>query len=509
MTDTGGGTERVRTETITTIPSVPLECHTPFHPPIHDGTAFVITTHHNGYACAKECLLRVQHHAPRSRIWLFVNEGDGRTLQLHREFPHVTVTYVPDQSGGLTHTWNEGIRQALLAGAHTIALLNDDVRVNASIADLLLAASNAAHPAIYGPGTSHRGAPFNPESWVYRTPNTARGALALRWLKQWHGLNGFCIAFHARMVLSNMFDATNFFDPAIPFGGNETEWGRRWYLKGGACAVVDSCYVEHAKHRSWMALPSDTRKVKVKPPTESPKALIRPPPSHRVLLIAFAASGADLEAHRVFPRGRAEKYVALCGAPKVAGSARPHLREVAGWRCVHSGVERWTPRLRWKHALGFLKNAVKKRAFDKVIFAQEPTMLCSDLSFFVNGLGGGGLGVGMGETKGNTVGSGIMLGLAPHPDVPTLQAAASDIGATSDYVLERFEMPCESHPYFSEKLVVVDLTPASVAFLTTAYDKGAHIDWNLEFCLNWCAWKDKARVARVAPQWLEKLTPQQ
>lgn len=454
-------------------------------------SAFVITTHHDGYLCAKECLVRVLHFAPESKVLLFVNEGEGHTLQLHKEFPSVQVTYIDKQDGGLTYTWNEGIRQCLLNGIETIVLMNDDVLVNASISDLILAASNPYHLAIFGPGTSHKGAPFNSESWVYHITETSKETLTLRWLKQWHGLNGFCIAFHARMVLSNMFDSLNFFDPSIPFGGNETEWGKRWYLKGGSCAVVDSCYVDHKKKHSWIDIPLKRRKVKVRPPKgETPKTHIKHPPPSKFVVITFVNAECDVDLYRRLPRvKRPRSYVALCSSPK----GRISAREANGWRLIHSNVSKWNVRLRWKHIIGYLKNLIKKRAFEKVVICEGPTGVCSDLSFFISSLG----------MSSDTHSSDVYAGL--HPSFPSLQARKASIDVTSDFLMKDFDMPVDSRPYFSSKLVVMNLTQKTLSFLQKVYDKGSMVDWNLDFCFNWVAWKEGVDLVPISERWMRKV----
>ena len=457
-------------------------------------SAFVITTHHNGYLCVKECLVRVLHFAPESKVFLFVNEGEGHTLRLHEEFPSVDVTYVDRQDGGLTYTWNEGIRKCLLSGIETIVLLNDDALVNASISDLILAASNPTHLGIFGPGTSHQGTPFNPESWVYHITETPKETLSLRWLKQWHGLNGFCIAFHARMILSNMFDGLNFFDPSIPFGGNETEWGKRWYLKGGSCAVVYSCYVDHQKKRSWMEIPLERRKVNVHPPKgEIPKALIKDPPSYRVLVVSFVDAESEVDLYRRLPRvDRPRSYVALCSAPQ----DRIGAREVNGWRLIHSNVPKWNVRLRWKHMVGFLKNVVKKRTFEKVVICQGPAGICNDLSFFISSLGTPSL---------CTPSSKDCMYAGMDPTFPSLQARKASIEVTSDFLMKSFEMPIDSRPYFSEKLIVIDVAPKTLSFLQKVYEKGSLVDWNLDFCFNWVAWKEGVDLCPISERWMKKV----
>ena len=457
-------------------------------------SAFVITTHHDGYLCVKECILRVMHFSPESRIWLFVNEGEGKTLTLSEEFPSINVTFIADQKGGLTYTWNEGIRQCLLAGIKTIVILNDDALVNESISDLILAASNPLDLAIYGPGTSQGGAPLNPESWVYHMARPTE-PLTVRWLKLWHGLNGFCLAFHARMVLSNMFDEVNFFNPSIPFGGNETEWGKRWFMKGGRCGVVDSCYVHHKKHRSWFKLTTSDRKIKVHPPGKGlVKNRIGFPPKHKVALISFSTASSEADLYALLPMVNPGNNFLICGGD----SFKTTQRSINGWRIMKVNVKNWNMRLRWKHMLIVLRALQRKNLFEKAIVVDRPSAVCFDLSFFVNSVSGMQKGIG-------SIGP---IAALPHIDFPTLQSHAESIEMVSDFMLHPFPMPKHSVPHFNTQLLLFQLNLQTLNFFSEVYDQGDLIDWNLDFCMSWLAHTKDLNIFPISQRWAKKISPE-
>ncbi|MEC7693204.1 MAG: hypothetical protein VX446_02360, partial [Bacteroidota bacterium] len=324
-------------------------------------SGFVITTHGNEHRHVYECIARVQRSVPSATIFVYVNVGQGKNLEIHKAFPGVRVKYLKDQSGGLTYTWNEGIWRCLRAGIHVIVLLNHDAFVNTSVNDLILAAANAKYPGIYGPTCNPEGAPQDPHHWGYIAHVDAKKPLSVTRHQRWHGLNGFCLAFHARTLLSNMFDDAHFFDPGKPFGGNETEFGKRWYNKGGQCGIVETAYVEHDKQGAWRNIDHALRKVKVHPPPKNqavPKPL-PPPKSLRVAVLAFWKSASVKQLYKEVPIVESDRGVHYSLMLSTGGVAEECTKKfLHGWKVENRGVRRWSNRLRMKHLLTWAHRAV-------------------------------------------------------------------------------------------------------------------------------------------------------
>lgn len=85
---------------------------------------------------------------------MYDNEGtDIDTANIHRSRPGVTYIHVANQAhaGGLTYTWNDGVRRCLALGADVVLVLNHDIAAGPTLRHLLDAASNSSRLGAYGP----------------------------------------------------------------------------------------------------------------------------------------------------------------------------------------------------------------------------------------------------------------------------------------------------------------------------------------------------------------------
>jgi hypothetical protein len=457
--------------------------------------AFVLTTHHDAHLTAGTAmihLLEVLGKLPLDPfIYLFLNEPTEATQAWGLTFqtdPRIDLEVVKDQGGGLTYTWNAGIIKGMGAGCEVFVLLNDDLRVNETLVDLILAAASPEDLAICGPGTLPGGAPYNPESWVYLRRQALQPRLDRRPMQLWHGLNGFCLAFHRNLLEANTFDGLHFFDPKIPFGGNETEFGKRWFLQGGVCAAVYSAFVDHLKRSSWRALPSKTKAVKVSPP---PSLALTPPlesTATPVTVVSFASVIELDSVPKVEASGSAHYTLLVCGVEK--GRHLPPAWN--GWTLLGQRNRRWNPRLRLKHLLG---SKVWSRPQQHLILLETPRDLSIDPCFLASAT--------LPPSLPN------IAALRRHPTFPTLSSFFDEKEAMNGPMMHRFKsdpgpttvVPQAYRLYPSLWL----LNEETHKFLSIVLDMGIRVDWDFDFLVSWACFETGLEPLVIDPLWLYRL----
>lgn len=458
--------------------------------------AFVVTTHHDNYVVASTAmshLLAVLQVLPIDpRIYLFLNEPSPQTLTLVSDFkdcPYIESEVVKHQTGGLTYTWNAGIVKGMDAGCSVFVLLNDDARVNETLADLILAASSPTDLAICGPGTTPDGAPYNPESWIYLQRQALEPKMVRKELKQWHGVNGFCMAFHRKLLEANTLDGLHCFDPKIPFGGNETEFGKRWYLQGGKCAIVYSAFVDHLKHSSWRSLPPKARaSVKV----DAPPTTVTPPcvdcTQQRVAVVTFA----ELDSYEdALPPVEAEDgvsyYVLVAGLTKHA--RLPRLCK--GWMVAAQRNRAWNRRLRVKHLLDMWP----RFRCSSLLVLEHPRALAVDPRFMAGAL------------LPSLPHKSHALGVLPqHKKFPTLVSRHADKNRMNGPMMKRFPLShsCMS-PSFDMYPSLWRHTHDTRDFLSSILDMGKFVDWDFPFLVSWAAHETGICLDKLDPLWAHRM----
>ena len=133
-----------------------------------------------------------------------------------------------------------------------ICLSNDDLKFGNSIYHIINSAFNDKRElSYYGPLTNnpgpHRASKRNQKS---NRPKNLNNYICKHNNKPFH-LNGFFMVFPKKSLLKNKFNNKYYFNPRLPFGGNENEWFRRFKSKGGKPIVVPRSYIYHYKFRSW------------------------------------------------------------------------------------------------------------------------------------------------------------------------------------------------------------------------------------------------------------------
>lgn len=481
--------------------------------------AFVLTTHHEAYETAAEAMVHLLHVLKDlpliPHVYLFLNEPSSKTLVLKKTYEHhpwIEVEVVEDQSGGLTYTWNAGILKGMAAGCDVFLLLNDDVRVNPSLLDLILAAANPENLAICGPGTSPSGAPYNPESWVYYKRRTLQPHMIREEMDQWHGLNGFCLAFHRHLLQANTFDGLHCFDPKIPFGGNETEFGKRWYLQGGKCALVYSCYVDHHKHSAWRSLAAKHTTVKVQRPPSmvASSSFVTRKPS--ILLLSFTTL-QDYPSLPLIKTGEEDTTHIALVAGMVKGRTVPSTHR--GWTLVPQRNRAWNSRLRLKHLLGYLSGLASLDF--SLILLESPLALPLDPSFLLSAVLPSSFGSG---------GSAPMGALPAHPSHPSLQSFLDAKAEINGPMMTPFQTAHHREsgtpkmtPFQSEKdsggtpKKAFSLYPSlwrlskeTLELFGLWLEMGSKVDWDFDFIISWSASSTGLDLVELDPLWVYRLT---
>ena len=224
----------------------------------------VVVTHGNNGVLIRQCIYSFLQILPNDAyIVLYINESEDQvTLGLKDEFTQIECIYVEDQhaNGGLTGAWNQGVRKCIDNECEIIVIANDDILVDSSLEHILNAAEDCPVEdlAYYGPVSNNPGPKDCNQTQAHT--NYGTGTYITH-----DNLNGFFLVFPAHSLLENMFDDTHYFDPAFPFGGNETEWHNRFRAIGGVGYVVADCLVYHYKLALWRLekkqLVGDAKKV--------------------------------------------------------------------------------------------------------------------------------------------------------------------------------------------------------------------------------------------------------
>lgn len=163
-----------------------------------------------------------------------------------------------DVHGGLTRSWNEGLRHARQLGIPYAVCGNSDLLFSPGWEQPLLRALDQGYklvgPVSNTPGTTIGGrqdvAAWLAEYTLSDTPDSIATTAAK--LLQCYGytgygspLNGFCMMARTADWWEGAFDSQHVFNPANKMTGNEDELQARWRRRGWTTAVVPGSFVFH------------------------------------------------------------------------------------------------------------------------------------------------------------------------------------------------------------------------------------------------------------------------
>lgn len=199
-------------------------------------------------------LKKFREHLPESSIFLYLNEVEDKTDILDKCAELNVEPFVIDnqkENGGLTGTWNMGIRQCAKKNCSVVILSNDDLFIDETIkyiVNLALKSYKKKKLFYYGPVSNNPGVLPSNCCQLYSSYNKNE-KICFTTIKG--GLNGFFLVFPMNSLDDNKYDNINYFNPNIPFGGNETEWYKRFSSLGGKGIIVPSTFVYHYKLNLW------------------------------------------------------------------------------------------------------------------------------------------------------------------------------------------------------------------------------------------------------------------
>ena len=162
-------------------------------------TGVIITTHgYNGVYVRQAIEAFIENTPKNTFIVVYINESrDPITLNLKKSFPSVIFHYIQNQKekGGLTGTWNMGIKECIKHGCDTVVISNDDVVFDNSIMHIIneCQQDDDTIPKYYGPLTNNPG-PNN--SLQYSIESIKKPSYKCILNNKYHNLNGFLWYFH-------------------------------------------------------------------------------------------------------------------------------------------------------------------------------------------------------------------------------------------------------------------------------------------------------------------------
>ena len=214
----------------------------------------VVTTCYRNNLFVIQNLKCFRKFLPTAKIFLYMNEVIEKEdiknicIELNVE------TFIIDNqtiNGGLTANWNSGILECIKNNCNIIILSNDDLFINETINNIITEALTSFKNQTleyFGPITN------NPDHIIHKNDKQlfkSKKQLSKSNIINYKNLNGFFMVFPIHVLLQMKFDETYFFNPNIPFGGNEVEWYERFKNKGGQPIIVQSTFVYHYKLRLW------------------------------------------------------------------------------------------------------------------------------------------------------------------------------------------------------------------------------------------------------------------
>ena len=168
------------------------------------------------------------------------------------------------RNGGLTRLWNFGVDYAIQTlHADYIMLVNNDILISAEVLSILVDGLKATDGlSVIGPLTNAPGLhektqdirtvlPDYLPSHSLQDIETTSQKIRQNSLKPVKGINGFFWGGHRDVFIKNSFwklgSTTYYFNPFYKNFGNEVEFQRRLFKKGGKAVLASNAFVFHYK----------------------------------------------------------------------------------------------------------------------------------------------------------------------------------------------------------------------------------------------------------------------
>lgn len=219
---------------------------------------FVCTIHQsvkhrsNGFDLFNNYLQSLYTCCERSfNLYVFDNASEDK-FKIENCPGNLQITRVDNQyKGGLTYTWNEGVKQAIEDNCNIIIIINDDVILDNTINSFIdeIHKHELKDNAVFGPLSN------NPNNH-YQHSLSPHGRIFEISGKPGDELNGFCFAMTRETIISNYYDNnSNIFSTA-----HENKWGHQeieLQERVPHSIVVGTCYAHHIKQGGWRDIRKD------------------------------------------------------------------------------------------------------------------------------------------------------------------------------------------------------------------------------------------------------------
>lgn len=161
------------------------------------------------------------------------------------DFPkNAHYRYFPDQNGGMTRCWNEGVKMAIENGNDVLCVTNEDLIFNYTLSNLFdtISTHKHKHDSVYGPICDNK-TTFPPQ---YRTIIEDK---ITEITNNRYPVHGWFMTFTDEYYKKYNHNG-NMFDPQRKWRGQENFQEVNWKI-GAKSFVVHSCLIHHEHIGSW------------------------------------------------------------------------------------------------------------------------------------------------------------------------------------------------------------------------------------------------------------------
>lgn len=210
---------------------------------------FICTTHQsakhrvNGFELFNDYLQSLYTNCKHTfSLYAFDNASED-SFNIDVKVDNFNITRVDNQyKGGLTYTWNEGVKQAINDGCDIVIVTSDDQIIDETINSFIdeIRKHELNSNAVFGPLSNNANninqTALVPNNKIFEVTDIP--------------LNGFCLAMTKTTIESNYYDDNcNIFSTA-----DEDKWGHQdqeLQSRIKHSVVIGTCYLHHIKQGGW------------------------------------------------------------------------------------------------------------------------------------------------------------------------------------------------------------------------------------------------------------------
>ena len=209
--------------------------------------AFIVTVHNskqfrpNGHKLLDIYLTSLYSHL-KIPFDVFILENASDTKY---DFPkNAHYRYFPDQNGGMTRCWNEGVKMAIENGNDILCVTNEDLIFNETINNFfsVIETHSEKNISVYGPICD------NPTTFPPQQGTTVKSTIhEITWNQ--YPIHGWFNAFTSEYYFKYSVNG-DIFDRTRKWRGQEQYQKENW-KNGAKSFIVKSCLIHHEHIGSW------------------------------------------------------------------------------------------------------------------------------------------------------------------------------------------------------------------------------------------------------------------